>query len=214
VSSLARIFIRSALTAGLCISSPATGISNNNFWCKKMRIISGKARGLKLRAPDGLDTRPTADRIKESLFNMLAPDLPGCRFLDLFGGTGAIGIEALSRGAALAVFADNSSVAVGTIKKNLAAAKLADGARVLYTDFKDALGRLASEGQKFDIIFLDPPYHTTFAEEALSLIAAEGLLDDDGYAVVETERGAALKTDGLQEYKMRNYGSASLVFLR
>jgi len=181
-----------------------------------MRVISGKARGLKLRAAEGLNTRPTADRIKENIFNMLAPDLPGCMFLDLFSGTGAIGIEALSRSAKFAVFVDNSPIAVETIKRNLDAAKLMCGARVICMDYKPALEQLAREKLKFDVIFLDPPYYTGFAPECLELIAGGGLLNDTGFVVAELEHGTkhCLNSYRFEIYKSRDYGAASIVFLR
>lgn len=179
-----------------------------------MRVISGKARGFKLKAVEGLDTRPTADRIKENIFNILTPDLPGCRFLDLFSGTGAIGVEALSRGAEYVVFVDNSPVAIETIKHNLDAVKLADGATVLCMNFKLAIEWLVHEKLRFDIIYLDPPYDTGFAPEALELIAGEGLLNDTGFVVAELKRGAEFNRFGFEVYKSRNYGASSILFLR
>ena len=110
-----------------------------------------------LKCIEGLDTRPTTDRIKETLFNMLQPEIPGCRFLDLFGGSGAIGIEALSRGADFAAFAENNRKAYDCIGDNLVFTKLNDRARVFFMDALGALRVLESE-EPFDIIFLDPPY--------------------------------------------------------
>ena len=123
-----------------------------------MRVIAGSARSLKLATIDSMDARPTTDRIKETLFNMLSNDIPGCRFLDVFSGSGAIGIEALSRGAAMAVFVENSRKAVECINKNLAFTKLADRAQVLSADAVQAVGMLERQGQAFDVIFMDPPY--------------------------------------------------------
>ena len=114
-----------------------------------MRVIAGSARSLKLVTIDSMDTRPTTDRIKETLFNMLSNDIPGCRFLDVFSGSGAIGIEALSRGAAMAVFVENSRKAVECINKNLAFTKLADRAQVLSADAVQAVGMLERQGQAF-----------------------------------------------------------------
>jgi len=184
-----------------------------------MRVISGKARGRRLKAAQGLDIRPTADRVKENIFNMLAPLLPGCRFLDLFGGTGAIGIEALSRGAGFVEFVDSSPIAVDTIIHNLSAAKLTEGTRVLCIDFRLALKRFSREGCKFDVIFLDPPYQTAFVSESLDLITECALLKNNGCVVVETEStgkksGAEITSPGFEVYKYRNYGSVSIMFLR
>ena len=123
-----------------------------------MRVIAGSARRLLLKAPDGMDTRPTADRVKESLFNMLNPDLYGCAFLDLFSGSGAIGIEALSRGAQRAVLVDASMECAGIIKQNLEVTKLGENAEIINEDVYAAIERLGRRGDKFDIIFMDPPY--------------------------------------------------------
>ena len=179
-----------------------------------MRIISGKSRGLKIRSIQGLDTRPTSDRVKENIFNMLAPDLPGCSFLDLFSGTGGIGIEALSRGAEFVAFVDNSPKAIDTINYNLRSAKLSDGAMVLCMDFRLALERLSQRKYLFDVIFLDPPYHTTFVDEALESIINSGLLQNNGYVVAEVERGARFNASGFEIYKSRNYGTTTIVFVR
>ena len=131
-----------------------------------MRVISGSARGLKLKAPEGLNTRPTTDRIKESLFNIIAADLYDICFLDLFGGSGGIGIEALSRGARKAYFADSSRKSIDIINDNLKRARLDSKAVVMNCDFRQALNRIKAEGEKFDIVFLDPPYNTTLAADA------------------------------------------------
>jgi len=182
-----------------------------------MRVISGKARGKRLKAVQGFETRPTADRIKENIFNMLAPLLYGCRFLDLFSGTGAVGIEALSRGAEFVEFVDNSPKAVDTIKHNLSAANLTKGSRLLCIDFRLALKRFSHEGCKFDVIFLDPPYKTTYVGESLGLIAEGALLYDNGFVVVESEGaecGAEIASHGFEVYKHRNYGRASIAFLK
>ena len=122
-----------------------------------MRVIAGTARSMPLKCIEGLDTRPTTDRIKETLFNMLQPEIPGCRFLDLFGGSGAIGIEALSRGADFAAFAENNKKAYECILANLAFTRLADRSRVFFMDALGAL-RVMEEDGPFDLIFLDPPY--------------------------------------------------------
>ena len=121
-----------------------------------MRVIAGTARSMPLKCIEGLDTRPTTDRIKETLFNMLQPEIPGCRFLDLFGGSGAIGIEALSRGADVAAFAENNKKAYECILANLAFTRLADRSRVFFMDALGALRVMAEDGP-VDLIFLAPP---------------------------------------------------------
>ena len=154
-----------------------------------MRVISGKRRGLKLSAPEGLDTRPTTDRVKESVFNIIQTHLPCGFVLDMFAGSGAMGIEALSRGAAGAVFVENSSAAHKIVKANIEASKL--GGAVLFNSDAFALlerlaarGAAAPSGEKFD-----PPYNKGLVRKALSEIRRLGLLGEDGIIVAETERG-------------------------
>lgn len=155
-----------------------------------MRVIAGTARSLPLKTIEGLDTRPTTDRIKETLFNMLQADIPGCRFLDLFAGSGGIGIEALSRGAKEAVFVENNQRAVSCIRENLAFTHLADRARVMAGDAASSVLRLSSE-EPFDIIFMDPPYHLGAEREVLQALDSAGIVDEYTLIVVE----AALDTD-------------------
>lgn len=150
-----------------------------------MRVISGQARGLKLKAPEGLETRPTTDRIKESLFNIMAPDLYGCVFLDLFSGSGGIGIEALSRGAEKVVFVDSSPKSIAVIKDNLSRARLEDKAQVICGDVIFIIKSLAAKGVTFDIIYLDPPYGHGLAEASIEAIARAGLLKENGYIAAE-----------------------------
>ena len=122
-----------------------------------MRVIAGSARRLTLKTIEGMDTRPTTDRIKETLFNMIQNDIYGCTFLDLFSGSGAIGIEALSRGAKEAVFVEKNPKAADCIRDNLKAARLADKATLLNCDISDALKRIENRKRAFDFIFMDPP---------------------------------------------------------
>lgn len=150
-----------------------------------MRVIAGTARSMPLRCIEGLDTRPTTDRIKETLFNMLQPEIPGCRFLDLFGGSGAIGIEALSRGADFAAFAENNRKAYDCIGENLAFTRLDDRARVFFMEALGALRVLEGE-EPFDIIFLDPPYGKGLEQEVLAYLRNSGLMTEDTTIVLET----------------------------
>ena len=151
-----------------------------------MRVIAGTARRLQLKTIEGDGTRPTTDRIKETLFNMLQYDLADCRFLDLFSGSGAIGIEALSRGAKRAWFVENNSAAVKCIKENLQFTKLIDKAEVMNTDCLSALKRL--EGQKaFDFIFMDPPYHQEFEKEVLYYLKDSSLADENTVIIIEAD---------------------------
>ncbi len=155
-----------------------------------MRVIAGKARRLLLETPEGLETRPTGDQIKETLFNMLQPELPGACFLDLFAGSGGIGIEALSRGAKHACFVDNSRKAITCIKNNLNHTKLANDATVYASDYLSALVRMEAEHRRFDIVFMDPPYDHGLEVEVLRYLADAKLLAEDALIIVE----ASMKT--------------------
>lgn len=150
-----------------------------------MRVIAGSARRLPLKTPAGMNTRPTTDRIKETLFNILQPQLYGCRFLDLFAGSGGIGIEALSRGAEYAVFVDNSREAVACIRDNLAFTHLQDKAAVIAQDCIGAIGRLASKRERFDLIFIDPPYQAGLEYDVLKALRGTSLVDQDTVIIIE-----------------------------
>ena len=172
-----------------------------------MRVIAGKARSLKLMTPPGMDTRPTTDRTKETLFNILQPEIGGARFLDLFSGSGAIGIEALSRGAAFAVFVEKDRAAAECIKKNLAFTKLGDNGQILRKDVGAALKSL-EKGEPFDLIFMDPPYGRGLERQVLEYLAHSSLLAEEGMVVVE----ASLETPfdhvqdlGFQVIKIKKY---------
>ena len=179
-----------------------------------MRVISGSARGHKLKAPEGLTTRPTTDRIKESLFNIIAGDLYMCRFLDLFSGSGAIGIEALSRGADKAVFVDRDSKSVSVIKYNLEAVWLKDRAQVLNCDVFSAISRLKGLDEKFDIIFMDPPYDKGLVEKTLTYIAKSSILDDEGYIIAEQGQGEPVPcVEGLDVIRIKDYKTTKMTFL-
>jgi len=179
-----------------------------------MRIISGQAKGRRLRAPKGRELRPTADRVKEALFNILPHDLSGQRVLDLFAGTGNLSLEALSRGAEEAVLVDISRDAAQVIEENLRALKFAAKSHVLTAPVFKSMRMLAREKERFDLIFIDPPYDKELVGETLKTIAAEGLLAESGVAVAEhsvrekvQERyGALLLSD------QRRYGDTILSF--
>ena len=141
-----------------------------------MRVIAGSARSLPLKTIEGTDTRPTQDRIKETLFNMLQSDIPGCKFLDLYSGSGAIGIEALSRGAAKAVLVENSKKAVECIKDNLTFTKLADKADVMEMDVLSAINRLKGK-DVFSIVYMDPPYSNDYERDVLAALRNSDIID-------------------------------------
>jgi 16S rRNA (guanine966-N2)-methyltransferase len=147
-----------------------------------MRVITGSARGVHLKTPAGLDTRPTTDRVKENLFNIIQFETPGARVLDLFAGSGQLGIEALSRGANAAVFIEHGKEAFDIVKQNLKATKLQDKAQVIQTD---AFSYLDTCRGKFDLIFLDPPYSGKILEKALVFISEIDILSDGGIIICE-----------------------------
>lgn len=150
-----------------------------------MRVISGIRKGLKLTAPDGLNTRPTTDRVKESVFNIIQTYIPSSKVLDLFSGSGALGIEALSRRCQSCVFVENNKKAYELVCRNLELSRLSDNATIV---FSDSLSYLASASESFDIIFLDPPYNKGFLAPVLQKISECNLLDADGIIVIETEK--------------------------
>ena len=154
-----------------------------------MRVITGSARGRRLRELEGMETRPTTDRVKEGIFSALQFDIEGRRVLDLFAGTGQLGIEALSRGAGSAVFVDRRADAVKLIRENLKVTELADRAQVVAGDSMEYLSRLR---EKFDIIFLDPPYEAGLLEPAIAHIARFDILNPHGIIVAECPAGRPL----------------------
>ena len=182
-----------------------------------MRIIAGEAKGRRLFAPGGEETRPTADRIREALFNILAARVPGARVLDLFGGTGALALEALSRGASEAVVVDSNVKAIASIRRN-AQAVLGEAwearVRVVRADYRKALERL-SGGAGFDLIFLDPPYRMAAAyADALGRLRAMGLLRRDALAVLERSRTSEAGVPaGFRCVDARAYGETVVEFV-
>ncbi len=178
-----------------------------------MRVITGKARGVVLRTPEGLNTRPTTDRVKEALFSIIQFDIPGSRVLDLFGGTGQLGIEALSRGAKSAVFVDAADVACKLIKENLRRTKLETDATVVRCDYMDYLKRCRD---KFDIIFLDPPYAEVFLENSLNCISEIDILQSNGIIVTERPLEKELPWDfpGFSRSKDYKYGKTFITLYR
>lgn len=153
-----------------------------------MRVITGLARGKRLKEPSGLETRPTTDRVKEGIFSSIQFEIEGRKVLDLFGGTGQMGIEALSRGAAHCTFVDLRKEAVGIIRENLAITGFADQAQVVQGDYYAFLSRCR---EKFDIIFLDPPYGTGLLEKALETITTIDIVSEHGIIVCENGSGVA-----------------------
>ena len=178
-----------------------------------MRVITGKARGVQLKTPEGMLTRPTADRVKEALFSIINFDLPGAAVLDLFGGTGQLGIEALSRGANSAVFVDQREDACKIIRENLRRTKLETQGRVVRSDYLDYLRR---SREKFDIILLDPPYAEVFLENALKCITEIDILKSGGIIVAErpVEKELPFEFEGYTRSRDYKYGKTLLTIYR
>lgn len=180
-----------------------------------MRVIAGTARSLPLKTPDGADTRPTTDRIKETLFNMLQQDIPGSVFVDLFSGSGGIGIEALSRGAKKAYFVENNGRALDCIRQNIAFTKLQDRAIVIKQDVCSALGGIAEEA--VDIVFMDPPYNCGHERSVIAMLQNLCWVTENTLVIME----ASLETDfsflrefGFTLEKEKRYKTNKHVFCR
>ena len=178
-----------------------------------MRVITGKARGTVLKTPEGLQTRPTADRVKEAHFSIIQYDVPGAKVLDLFGGSGQLGIEALSRGAKQAVFVDESDAACKLIRENLRRTKLESDARIIRSDY---MAFLNSCHDKFDLIFLDPPYAEVFLENAIKRISEIDILQSGGIIVAERPLGKEILWDfpGFSRSKDYKYGNCLLTLFK
>ena len=181
-----------------------------------MRIVAGKAKGTKLYTLEGENTRPTLDRVKESLFNIIQNEIQDSIFLDLFSGSGAIGLEAISRGAKKAILCDKSKEACMIIRKNIEKTHALENTELYQADFKEVLTNRIHE--KLDIIFLDPPYKTNFAIEAVKLILEKDLLKDNTMIIIETDDSDRilenLKNINCEIKDIRKYGRAYLIFLR
>ena len=181
-----------------------------------MRVISGKAKGTILYSLEGKATRPTLDRVKEALFNMIQMDIQDAEVLDLFSGSGALGIEALSRGAAKAVICDKSKEAIKVIEKNLEKTRLKENAVILNNDYIKAL-EILKEKYKFDYIFLDPPYAGEMVKNAVNKIIELNLLKQDGIIIIETDEDERILKDlqkiNVNVYDLRKYGRVKLIFL-
>lgn len=183
-----------------------------------MRVISGKSRGKKLIALDSKKTRPTLDRVKEALFSKLQNQIENSTVLDLFAGTGALGIEALSRGAKEAVFCDKAPEAIKVIKQNIENTRNIEKSTIINKDYSLALEKVSKQNKKFDIIFLDPPYRTNFATEATKKIIMSDMLTEDGIIIIETDdidkEKEILQIEKTEIFDKRKYGSVWLIFIR
>jgi len=178
-----------------------------------MRVIAGSARGKQLKTPDGILTRPTADRVKEAVFSIVQFDLPGSHVLDLFAGTGQMGIEALSRGAKSAVFIDERKDACRLVQENLKRTGFTNQAKVMQADY---LSYLKHAQQQFDLIILDPPYLENYLENALKIISEIDILSDRGIIICERPAEKALEAEfsGLTRGKDYRYGKTWITLFR
>lgn len=181
-----------------------------------MRVISGTAKGTKLNSIESLSTRPTLDRVKEALFNIIQTHLQDSNVLDLFAGSGALGIECLSRGAKHCTFCDKSYESVKMLKKNLQKTKFENKGTILINDYKKCLHSL--NRNKFDIIFIDPPYKLDIGVQSINLILEYDILAKDGIIILETDEEEReikeLENIKLEVYDVRKYGRVKLIFLR
>ena len=181
-----------------------------------MRVIAGTAKRLQLKTVKGDNTRPTTDRIKETLFNMLQNDIEGCRFLDLFSGSGAIGIEALSRGAKEAVFVENNKEAINCIKENLIFTKLVNSGIVMSYDVMTAISMLEGRNAKFDIVFMDPPYNKEIEKEVLDRLKQSEIIDSDTMIIVEASLNTSfsyLRDMGYELFEEKKYKTNKHMFI-
>jgi 16S rRNA (guanine966-N2)-methyltransferase len=179
-----------------------------------MRVISGERRGKKLLAPKGMQTRPTADRVKEAIFNILGPDFQQFSVLDLFSGSGAMAIETLSRGASFAVIIDHSQDAIVQIRRNISSCGFDDKTRIIRWNIIKNLHCLARVPDRFHLVFLDPPYRKAMIEPALAHLIHEDKLADDARVVVEHASSESLPDhfDNLIRKDVRNYGQTAVSF--
>jgi len=180
-----------------------------------MRIISGLSKGRKLATPKGQVLRPTSDRVKESIFNILGERVNGKIVLDLFAGTGNLGIEALSRGAKRALFVERGRQAVRLIKKNLSQFGMAERSEIIPKDVNRAIGILKERGEYFDLIFMDPPYEKGLTQKTLSKLTFHEIFHEDSILVIEHDRREPLpdKIDGWNLIRQRRIGDTVISFL-
>jgi 16S rRNA (guanine(966)-N(2))-methyltransferase RsmD len=180
-----------------------------------VKIIAGTLKGRRLVSPRGLGTRPTADQVRIALMDTLAPSLPGARFLDLFAGAGGVGLEALSRGAARAVFVERDAAAIAALRRNVGALGVDDRARVLRADVERALGLLAAD-ERFELVFLDPPYGADLVATTLTHLGAGGLTVAGALVIAQhfTKQPPPGETGALTAFRTRRFGETTLTFFR
>ena len=180
-----------------------------------MRVIAGAFRSRRLRMPVGARIRPTADRVKEGMFNCIGADLGDLRVLDLYAGSGSLGIEALSRGAANATFVENRRECIQCLKDNIRVLELASRSHVVRASVERALNILAEQGQKFDLVLSDPPYFQGDMKKTLHLIVGSAILTPSARVVLEHHRDTSIKDfgEGLTYRMTKRYGDSAVSFL-
>ena len=179
-----------------------------------VRIISGIAGGIPIKTPPTEKTKPTLDRVKESVFSILQPYIPGTKVLDLFAGSGSLGLEALSRGADFAFFVDNSRLCTEIIKENIGKIRMTDKAQVVKSDAYKAIRDFADQGRQFDIIFLDPPYSRNFVCKTLQMIVENDIIIENGLVAVEHIESEPLpdRIGRLGKVRSKHYGDTVFTF--
>jgi 16S rRNA (guanine966-N2)-methyltransferase len=178
-----------------------------------MRVIAGTARGTRLKAPKGMQVRPTADRVKEALFSILGPHIPGACFIDLYAGSGAIGIEALSRDADYCIFVENKRSNIALINENIAKTGLSSKARVICADTAKTIATLASENHKADILFMDPPYDFTNIATIVDSVLKQSIVSDSGLIIAEHAFSNRQWAEQFNSIRQKKYGDTCLTII-
>ncbi len=179
-----------------------------------MRVISGEKRGLNLLTLEGLNTRPTLDRVKETMFNVINFDLVSKNCLDVFSGSGGLSIEALSRGSELSYLIEHNNDAYDIINKNIIKANYEDKTKLFKLDYKQALEKISNENIKFSIVFLDPPYNSDFYENTLELLIKFDLLNDDAIVICEHKKDVKINTEDFYVWKEKSFSKNCLTFFQ
>jgi RNA methyltransferase, RsmD family len=178
-----------------------------------MRVIGGIVKGSKLKTLEGDNTRPTLDRVKESLYNIINFNILDSKILDLFSGSGSLAIEALSRGAEFAVLCDNNKTAIDIIEQNVKKTRFEAKCKIVKMDYRECLKELSKGNIKYDVIFLDPPYDSDFGIDSINKISDLDLLDKDGIIIFETDKYNIPDEIGIyKKYDARKYGKAMILF--
>ncbi|MGM0652116.1 MAG: 16S rRNA (guanine(966)-N(2))-methyltransferase RsmD [Bacillota bacterium] len=178
-----------------------------------MRVIAGSKKGMKLKGPDGIDFRPTADKVKEALFSILVNRVIDARFIDLYAGSGAIGIEALSRGAASCIFVDNKKQSLRLIEENLNKTMFYERTRIINADVKNTLKNMAAENIKADLVYLDPPYNSPDLASAVHSLFELNIVAENGLVIAEHSSKNRDWSNNFNLFKQKKYGTTTLTII-